>query len=197
MVGVPSSFAVATDPSSGPLRSEPPLHVAEDIDLEGSQIGIPNGTDESSVGLGDEEQTRPDPLERQEKKSRAAFVRWFQYSLKAKMDEASTRRRLKKNHLLALMVILNHLDYRNRLNLTQRVLAKTIGIPESKMSVVLRDLEEMDFLTRNVGTSREFSLLVNPELFLKGALDRWHEVQSEYEELQDRRSALKSGHHSP
>ena len=151
--------------------------------LDGKKVNIQEGT----------EIAQPDDRNRQKARKAEAFVQWIQVALDQKLNEPAARSALNKNHLLVLMVLLNHLEFRNEIILSQREIADMVGFPPSRLSAVLSVLENLDFLTRCVGTSRTFTLLMNPRYFLKESKSSWSEIQDKYENLRKVRVAAKTG----
>jgi hypothetical protein len=115
------------------------------------------------------------------------FIQWMQVGLARKLEDHATRSALKKNHLLVLMVLLNNMEFGNRIILTQREIAELLRFPESRLSAVLSVLEDLDLLTRISGVKRTFTLMLNPSYFLKQSKSMWAEIQEEYGDLRQAR----------
>jgi plasmid maintenance system antidote protein VapI len=120
-----------------------------------------------------------------------AFIQWMQVPLARKLVEPATRRALKKNHLLVLMMLVNCAEFGNEVILTQREIAERLGFPDSRLSAVLSVLEDHDFLTRSTGISRTFSVMLNPRYFLKQSKAMWAEIQDDYDVLREARTVSK------
>jgi len=132
-------------------------------------------------------------LDRPTAKERSLFVQWFQGSLSIKMKDPIIRHKLKKNHLLVLVNLVNSMKFRNQVTLSQRVIAENLGMPESRLSPLLTVLEDLDFLTRNHGLSRTFTLMMNPEFFLMGFKTNAGTIQEDYAALRESRLSTKGG----
>ena len=155
--------------------------------LAGNQVSLQEGT----------EIAQSDDRNRKKARKAEAFVQWIQVALEQKLNEPAARSALKKNHLLVLMILLNHLEFRNEIILSQREIADMVGFPSSRLSAILSVLEDLDFLTRGVGTSRTFTLLMNPRYFLKESKSSWSEIQEKYGNLREARVAAKKRGASP
>jgi len=109
------------------------------------------------------------------------------------MKDPIIRHKLKKNHLLVLVNLVNSMKFRNQVTLSQRVIAENLGMPESRLSPLLTVLEDLDFLTRNHGLSRTFTLMMNPEFFLMGFKTNAGTIQEDYAALRESRLSTKGG----